>query len=179
MEAYPTNVSQGGDDLMEMRNMARSNGSETWNEDVAVLTDYIETNATALGKVTVMTLNGYIRSGSDSVMSQNSITKAMKLQLKQIQEHAGIATPFTTNQGKRPSWTPTPEMVEAKNEAIGSLENWLSVIPAGAEAYHTTFGLRKNADGSKKTEWADVRELVTSVLYDRMEANFYQSVRSD
>ena len=73
MEAYPTNVSQGGDDLMEMRNMARSNGSETWNEDVAVLTDYIETNAKALGKVTVMTLNGYIRSGSDSVMSQNSI----------------------------------------------------------------------------------------------------------
>ena len=179
MEAYPTNVSQGGDDLMEMRNMARSTGSETWNEDVAVLTDYIETNAKALGKVTVMTLNGYIRNGNESIQSQNSITKAMKLQLRQIQEGAGIATPFTTNQGKRPSWTPTPEMVEAKNEAIGSLEDWLSVIPAGAEAYHTTFGLRKNADGSKKTEWADVRELVTSVLYDRMEANFYQSVRSD
>ncbi len=94
MEAYPTNVSQGGDDLMEMRKMARSTGSETWNEDVAVLTDYIETNAKALGKVTVMTLNGYIRSGNESIQSQNSITKAMKLQLRQIQDGAGITTPL-------------------------------------------------------------------------------------
>ena len=60
--------------------MARSNGSETWNEDSATLVEYIEMNEASLDTFTVLTLQDYLSEGNRTISRQHSITKAIKMQ---------------------------------------------------------------------------------------------------
>lgn len=163
--------------------MAKSNGSETWNEDQATVLEYIETNAERLDTMVVASLQDYLSEGNRTISRQNSITKAMKMQLATIARvtNGDIANPMASQQGKRASFTLSEAEQTDKDETVYHI----SEVDGGINVFlgkrlltlFDKFNGRTNDDGSKKTEWSDLTEMFMASIGDRVDVNFNNEVK--
>ena len=163
--------------------MARSNGSETWNEDSATLVEYIEMNEASLDTFTVLTLQDYLSEGNRTISRQNSITKAIKMQLATIERisKGAISNPMASQQGKRASFTLTDDEQATKDAEVYHIT---SVDGGGVNVFlgarildlFDKFNGRTNADGSKMTRFASLEDAFMASMGARVDKNYNTQV---
>ena len=163
--------------------MAKSNGSDTWNEDQATVLEYIETNEGKLDTMTVLQLQDYLSEGNRTISRQNSITKAIKMQLATITRvtNGEIANPMASQQGKRASFALSEAEQADKDETVYHI----SEVDGGINVFmgerlltlFDKFNGRTNDDGSKKTEWDSLTEMFMASVGDRVDVNFNKEVK--
>ena len=163
--------------------MAKSNGSDTWNEDQATVLEYIETNEGKLDTMTVLQLQDYLSEGNRTISRQNSITKAIKMQLATITRvtNGDIVNPMASQQGKRASFALSDDEQADKDENVYNItevEGGINVfIGKRTHSLMDKFNGRTNDDGSKKTEWVDLTEMVMATTFERVDENFNKEVK--
>ena len=163
--------------------MAKSNGSDTWNEDQATVLEYIETNEGKLDTMTVLQLQDYLSEGNRTISRQNSITKAIKMQLATITRvtNGDIVNPMASQQGKRASFALSEDEQARKDETvyhISEVDGGINVFMGQSLlSLFDKFNGRTNDDGSKKTEWVDLVEVFMATIGERTDANFNREVK--
>tara|TARA_Y100001937_G_C7104222_1_gene324080 strand:+ start:134 stop:643 length:510 start_codon:yes stop_codon:yes gene_type:complete len=164
--------------------MAKSNGSDTWNEDQATVLEYIETNEGKLDTMTVLQLQDYLSEGNRTISRQNSITKAIKMQLATITRvtNGEIANPMASMQGKRASFTLSEAEQTDKDEnvyCVTPVEGGGVNLFLGERVldYYDKFNGRTNDDGSKMTRFPSIEAMIHASLGERIDKNFNAEVK--
>ena len=153
----------------------------TWKEDTEMIVDYCNEYADVIGEFTIAMLENQIAEGNRVISRQNSITKAVKANLSAIERVHGIASPFVSNQGKRPSMVLTDEEEATRPYTIATNEDGDTVLILTPE-FHTLFTKyyrMKNDDGSsiESTGYRTNENLLTRVLLSEVESNWLAGIK--
>ena len=153
----------------------------TWKEDTEMIVDYCNEYADVIGEFTIAMLENQIAEGNRVISRQNSITKAVKANLSAIERVHGIASPFVSNQGKRPSMVLTDEEEATRPYTIATNEDGNTVLTLTPE-FHTLFTKyyrMKNDDGSsiESTGYRTNENLLTRVLLSEVESNWLAGIK--
>ena len=153
----------------------------TWKEDTEMIANYCNDYADVIGEFTVAMLQEQISEGNRVISRQNSITKAVKANLSAIERVHGIASPFVSNQGKRPSLVLTDEEEATRPYSMETNEDGNTVLTLTPEfhSFFTKYYRMKNDDGSsiESTGYGTNENLLTRVLLNEVEANWLAGIK--
>ena len=153
----------------------------TWKEDTEMIADYCNQYADVIGEFTVAMLQEQISEGNRLISKQNSITKAVKASLSAIERVHGIASPFVSNQGKRPSLVLTDDEEATRPYSMETNEDGYTVLTVSPDflTFFNKFYRMKNDDGSsiESPGYGTNENLLTRVLLNEVESNWLAGIK--